>query len=58
METGKKQFDKALERKEVRCPACGKLLLKGEFKPGTSLYLRCRSKQCGYHDKDLKIKFL
>ena len=58
MEAKEKQFDKAWERKEIRCPACGKLLLKGEFRRGTALYLRCRGTQCVYHRKELKIKFL
>ena len=53
-----KQFGRALDRKEVRCPECGKLLLKGKFSSGTMLELRCRGTNCGYHKKDLKIKFL
>ncbi|MBO4633271.1 MAG: hypothetical protein J5858_15235 [Lentisphaeria bacterium] len=53
-----KQFDKALDRNEVRCPECGKLLLKGKFSRGTQLELRCRGTNCKYHKKELRIEFL
>jgi ssDNA-binding Zn-finger/Zn-ribbon topoisomerase 1 len=53
-----KQFEHALDRKEVRCPKCGKLLLKGKFGRGTSLELRCRGTNCQFHKKDLRIEFL
>ena len=53
-----KQFEHALDRKEVRCPKCGKLLLKGKFASGTSLELRCRGTNCEHHRKDIKIEFL
>ena len=53
-----KQLAHALDRKEVRCPKCGKLLLKGSFSSGTALELRCRGTNCEFHKKDLKIEFL
>ncbi len=53
-----KQLAHALDRKEVRCPKCGKLLLKGSFSAGTALELRCRGTNCEFHKKDLKIEFL
>lgn len=58
MNNPEKDFAKALDRKEVRCPACGKLLLKAVVARGSKLYLRCRGTKCVYHKKDLTIEFL
>lgn len=42
---------------EVRCPACGKLILKGVFARGTKVIVRCRERTCRYKAEDLIIEF-
>ena len=53
----REKFAKGLDHQEIRCPSCGKLLLKGRFTGGSELFLRCRGK-CVYHKKDLVITFI
>lgn len=31
---------------ELRCPKCGRLLGKAELKPGCSVEIACRTKEC------------
>lgn len=58
LKTTEKDFAKALDRKEIRCPACGKLLMKAVLPRGSKLFLRCRGTKCIYHKRDLTIQFL
>lgn len=42
---------------EVRCPYCGKLLLKGGFVAGSWIDLRCPNAKCIYHKNKLVFWF-
>lgn len=42
---------------ELRCPECNKLLMKGSFKAGTQVDVRCPNNKCKHHKKSLILVF-
>lgn len=45
------------ETHELRCPECGKLLMKGNFSSGTYIDVRCPNNRCKHHKKSLILVF-
>lgn len=45
------------EKSEIRCPECGKLIVKGSFAAGSYLDMRCPNNGCRYHREPLVLFF-